>query len=774
MTTASVARGVAWSLAIGLTLAADAPAPGGRFTLSPEGLRRAYERADRLPIESRGLVFKSRVDAHWFEPARLWYRNDLKGGAREFLLVDAKAGTRAPAFDHARAAAALAKASGRTVVADRLPFDAIEFRDGGKAVEFLAGEVAWSCDLATYGLTKVEPRKAEPRPGPSPPPESSQGGPRRRPGRPDEPAGVRSPDGRWVAETRDDNVALRRSGGGDPITLSDNGAADFAYGAFAWSPDSKTLVACRIDPAEPKVTHLLESSPREGGRAKLHDRPYPLPGDKFPRHEMWLFDVEARKATKVDADPIDSHGPPRLRWSKDSARFTYEKTDRGHGRFRLIEVDAKTGKSLAIIDERSDTFVNTYNVSFLHHVEETGEILWRSERDGWAHLYLVDAVLGTVKTQITKGPWVVRGVDRVDDKAREVWFRGSGRVDNQDPYLVHHYRANFDGSGLIDLTPGDGQHEVAFSPDRAYYVDTYSRVDLPPVHELRRSADGSLVVALERADASALEASGWRPPEVFHAKGRDGRTDIWGIVHRPRDYDPSRKYPVIEDIYAGPHDSHVPKTFAAHRRGASLAELGFVVVQIDGMGTANRSKAFHDVCWHNVADAGLPDRIAWIKALAAKDPGVDLDRVGIHGTSAGGQSSTGALLFHPDFYKVAVSACGCHDNRMDKSSWNEQWMGYPVGPHYAANSNITHAGKLRGKLLLIVGEMDTNVPPESTLRLVDAFIRAKKDVDLLFLPGAGHTDGGPYGERRRRDFFVRHLHGLEPPDRNAEGEESAR
>ena len=290
---------------------------------------------------------------------------------------------------------------------------------------------------------------------------------------------------------------------------------------------------------------------------------------------------------------------------------------------------------------------------------------------------------------------------------------------------------------------------------------------MAPIHELRRSTDGSLVLAIERADITLLEATGWKPPEVFHAKGRDGATEIWGVIHRPRGFDPTKRYPVIEDIYAGPHDSFVPKSFAAHRRQAGLAELGFIVVQIDGMGTANRSKAFHDVCWHNVADAGLPDRIAWIKALAKADPTVDVSRVGIYGTSAGGQSSTGALLLHPEFYKVAVSSCGCHDNRMDKSSWNEQWMGYPVGPHYAENSNVTHAGRLRGKLLLIVGEMDTNVPPESTLRLVDALIKVRKDFELLFVPGLGHSDGGPYGERRRRDFFVKHLHGLEPPDRNA-------
>ncbi len=357
--------------------------------------------------------------------------------------------------------------------------------------------------------------------------------------------------------------------------------------------------------------------------------------------------------------------------------------------------------------------------------------------------------------------------DRIDEEKRQIWFRGSGKNADQDPYLVHHYRVNFDGTGLVALTEGDGNHRVQFSPDRKYLVDSYDRVDRAPSHELRRASDGTLVCKLEDADISELKSSGWEPPEVFVAKGRDGKTDVWGIVCRPKNLDPKKKYPVIEYIYAGPQGSFVPKTFGASRRFASLTDLGFVVVQIDGMGTANRSKAFHDVCWKDLKDAGFPDRILWHKAVANKYSWYDTGRVGIYGTSAGGQNSTGAVLFHGDFYKAAVSACGCHDNRMDKASWNEQWMGYPVGPHYAASSNVDNAHRLTGKLLLIVGEQDTNVPPESTLRVVDALIKARKDFDLLVMPGFGHSNGGAYGNRRLEDFFVRHLHGVEPPDRNA-------
>jgi dipeptidyl aminopeptidase/acylaminoacyl peptidase len=302
-------------------------------------------------------------------------------------------------------------------------------------------------------------------------------------------------------------------------------------------------------------------------------------------------------------------------------------------------------------------------------------------------------------------------------------------------------------------------------------IDTWSRVDSAPVHELRRSSDGGLVSKLEEADISELQATGWKPPEVFVAKARDGKTDIWGTINQPKDFDPSKKYPVIEQIYAGPQGSYVPKSFGGARRFASLTDLGFVVVQMDGMGTANRSKAFHDVCWKNLKDAGFPDRILWHKAVAAKYPWYDISRVGIYGTSAGGQNAAGAVLFHPEFYKAAVANSGCHDNRMDKASWNEQWMGYPVGPQYAESSNIENAGKLRGHLMLVVGEMDENVPPETTYRFVDALIKANKDFDLLTVPNGGHGAGGAYGQRRLQDFFVRHLQGTEPPNRNATSQE---
>ena len=452
-----------------------------------------------------------------------------------------------------------------------------------------------------------------------------------------------------------------------------------------------------------------------------------------------------------------------MRWERDSQRFTFLYNQRGHQILRIIAVDGETGEARTIIDEQSPTFIDYAGKQFSYTTQDTDEIIWMSERDGWNHLYLVDARTGNVKNPITQGNWVVRGVDHVDEAQRQIWFRAGGIYPEHDPYYIHYCRVNFDGSGLTLLTDGNGTHSVRFSPDRRFLVDTYSRVDMAPLVELRRAENGALICELERGDMSALLATGWQLPERFVAKGRDLTTDIFGVIWRPTTFDPNKKYPVIEDIYAGPQDSFVPKQFSPYFATQALAELGFILVQIDGMGTSNRSKAFHDVCWKNLGDAGLPDRVAWIKAAAAQYPYLDISRVGIYGGSAGGQSALGAMLAHGDFYKVCVADCGCHDNRMDKIWWNELWMGWPVGPHYEEQSNVTNAHKLSGKLLLIVGELDRNVDPASTMQVVNALIKADKDFDMLVVPGGGHGIAeSPYGARRRSDFFVRHLLGVEP------------
>jgi dipeptidyl aminopeptidase/acylaminoacyl peptidase len=846
-------------------------------------------------------VYKASIAANWFDDGtRFWYRNDLRGDGREFILVNAAKGERRRAFDHERLAKALGEAGVTSVRADRLAIDALEFDTAAGTMSFRAGGKDWRCNLESYELKPIAERRP-PRDGtraatePQDVPRASTrtgpetelrfvnrtdgavelfwldaSGERRsygvvaagaeraqhtfaghvwlavdtngrtvaafeadeRPGdavitgrdiapqsrsrRPRLPssfgAGV-SPDGKWRALVRDGNVFVRDGGdeNAKEFQLTQGGTSEIGYERPEWAPDSQTLVTMRVEPGERKEVFLIESSPRDGGRAVLHQRPYALPGDKFTSYELNLFRLDqaaapqggdsekpgigAWEGIKLDLDRVD-FGRPRVRWSRDGSTFSYTKVDRGHQRLRVVEVDARTAKSRNIVDEQTDTFIWTahtenFNIPPVTWLEKTDELIYVSEVDGWRHLFLIDPAAKPadetaepapqvahgakrlfapgLKNQITKGPWVIRGIDRIDEESRQVWFRASGMNADQDPYLVHYCRVNFDGTGLVQLTAGNGNHSIQFSPDRRHIIDTYSRVDAPPIHELRRVDDGSLVCPLEDADVSELREAGWTPPEVFSAKGRDGTTDIWGIICRPRDFDPAKKYPVIEDIYAGPQGSFVPKTFSSRGRYETLNDLGFIVVKIDGMGTANRSKAFHDVCWHNLKDAGFPDRILWMKAAAAKYPQMDLGRVGVYGGSAGGQNAAGAVLFHPDFYKVAVAGCGCHDNRMDKASWNEQWMGYPVGPQYAASSNIDNAHRLQGKLLLIVGEMDTNVPPESTMRLADALIKADKDFDLVVVPGAGHGMGGAYGQRRMHDFFVRHLLGDASPQRAAVG-----
>lgn len=724
-----------------------------------------------IPQTSRAAsIYRDRVNPQWAsDNSHFWYRNSLAGGTSEYILVNLEKGLRQAAFNQQLLASALNKAGVGEFQAGKLPMAQLQFDLKKNLVYFRAKNQHFQWHRGKNQLDKIDASAMPAKPG-----KENSGGKGTptadKKTKPYRPSRNISPDGKWRAFIKDHNLFIQPAEGGEETPLSTDGKPGNSHQAPYWSPNSNNLISFRVEPGSIGEVHLIESSPKEGGRARLQNRRYPLPGDKFTKHELNWFDVKRKIQSKPEVGIIDFRGPGLL-WTADGRYCRYQKIDRGHQRFRIIELDTFTGKHRNIIDEVTDTFIWTEHtkdlgVPLVNWLRKTKEIIHISERDGWRHLYLVDIATGKITNPITKGEFVVRYVDRIDEEKRQVWFRASGRNPGQDPYLMHYYRVNFDGTRLTALTEGNGWHDIRYSPDQRFIIDSYSRIDMAPVHELRRVSDGKLVCELEKADTSELEKEGWSPPEVFSAKGRDGKTDIWGFVCRPRDFDPGKKYPILEEMYAGPHDSYTPKQFSAGRRYSSWTDMGFVVVKMDGMGTANRSKAFHDVCWQNLKDAGFPDRILWHKAYAKSNPWYDTSRVGIYGGSAGGQSSTGALLFHPEFYKVAVSSCGCHDNRMDKSSWNEQWMGYPVGPQYAASSNIDNAHRLQGRLLLIVGELDRNVPPESTYRLVDALIRANKDFDFIMVPGGGHGGGGRHGHRRRQDFFRKHLLGIEPPNYN--------
>jgi len=691
---------------------------------------------------------------------RFWYRRTAPGG-HEFIVVDAATGAKSPAFDAVRLAAALSKATGTEYKPLRLPFTAITFTEDGTGVEFFAAEWRWRLNLSTYVCDRIPLKPGDPRPLrelPGPRVEAL-----------DHP--VASPDGKWEALIQNFNVFVREKGRKDALALSFDGTEGDHYvlSAAAWSPDSHKLAAYRVRMGQHRKIAYIESSPADQVQPKWSLVDYAKPGDTLDIPRPVLFDVATRKGTPIAPELFENpYSMSRFEWRKNSAAFTFEYNQRGHQLYRIVEVDAGTGVARAVVTETSPTFYCYYSKRYRHDVDDGKEVIWTSERDGWNHLYLYDGATGKVKNQITHGEWVVRSVAKVDDAKRQIWFSASGMHAGKDPYYQHWFRINFDGTGLMPLTAvPDATHTLAFTSDMSYLIDTYSRVDQAPVSELRRAADLNLIATLETGDVKPLQQQmHWNAPEPFVTKGRDAKTDIWGVIYRPSTFDASKSYPVLEYIYAGPHDSFVPKTFAAAHAMQAMAELGFVVVQMDGMGTSNRSKAFHDVAWKNIADAGFPDRILWHKAVAAKYPWYDLSRLGIYGHSAGGQNSLGALLFHGDFYKAAVSSAGCHDNRMDKISWNEQWMGWPLGPEYAASSNVEHASQLKGKLMLAVGEMDTNVDPASTMQVVNALIKANKVFDFLFLPGKNHGGWGDYWERKREDFFVREFLHVTPPDWN--------
>ena len=737
-----------------------------------QGLPAAYARAEGLRARYEGAAIDiAGTPSAIGQTHRFWYRKSVKGGD-QFIVVDADTQQKQPAFDHEKIARTLSAATGNTYAALKLPFNNIVFSDDGASFTAAVDGSPYRCTVADSSCRKVD---AGPRAG-------AGLGVGRRP-RNDSPR--LSPDGKWEALINNFNLAIRQAGAHKLTLLSTDGSEGNYYelSSIAWSPDSTRIAVYRVRPGYRREVHYIESSPEDQLQPKYSSLLYAKPGDVLDVDQPVLFQIGSNRQIVIDNTLFpNAYATSEFVWRKDGRAFTFEYNQRGHQVFRVIEVDGATGKARAVISEEPKTFF-TYRTAngsladsgkqFRYDVDDGKEVVWMSERDGWNHLYLYDGVTGSVKNQITKGNWVVRAVQHVDPKVRQIWFSAGGMDVGKDPYFASYYRINFDGSGLTRVTAADANHAAAFSSDMKFYVDTYSRIDMPPTVELRRTADNALLGTLERGDITELTKAGWNAPEVFVAKGRDGQTDIWGIIIRPSNFDASKKYPVIENIYAGPQGSFVPKSFFAYNQMQSQAELGFIVVQIDGMGTSNRSKAFHDVAWRDLGDAGFPDRILWHKAVAARYPWYDITRVGIYGGSAGGQNALGGLLFHPEFYKAGVAYAGCHDNRMDKIWWNEQWMGWPIGPQYSASSNVDNAYRLEGDLLLVVGELDTNVDPSSTMQVVNQLIKHNKNFDLLVVPGANHPAGrgndptAPYGDHKRFDFFVQHLLGVLPPPWNS-------
>ncbi len=717
----------------------------------------SYIRQQKLDSLLKTIPLNTRINANW-QGEYFWYVKKLTGNGQEYEYADAAKRTKGKLFNQQRLADSITRVRGKQTDPLKIDISKMFFNADRSRVTFKTDSDWLQCDLKSYKTNKTTDTLFNFY--------DSNRPLQLRAYRWDEVVKDSvSPDKKTLAFIKAGNLFVKEISTGRETKVTDDGSLANPYGEFSWSPDSKDIIAYLLDPKQIKDVYFVLSSVPGTTRGQLKSHEYAQPGDEFTSYTPYIFSLAYGRKIKVDAEKIDFFGAPALHWRKGSNRFyTYERVDRGHQRFRVIEVDVTNGKTRNIIDEKTNTFIYEQRI-YTRYLPDTHEIVWITEKDGWRHIYLVNDSTGNEKL-VTKGSWVVRDIDSVDTRKREIWFTASGMNAGEDPYFIHYYRTGFDGKNLIDLTPEKGNHLVKFSPDRRYYLDTYSQVNVAPVTNLRKTADGNLVMQVEHTDMQALLATGIKMPEVFVAKGRDSKTDIWGVIYRPTNFDSTKSYPVIENIYAGPQDSFVPKNFSPVNEMQSIAELGFIVVQMDGMGTANRSKAFHDVCWKNLSDAGLPDRILWIKAMSARYPQADTSRVGIYGTSAGGQNSAGAVLFHPEFYKVAVSSCGCHDNRIDKQWWNEQWMGYPVGPHYSEQSNITNAAKLKGNLLLMVGEADENVPPESTFRFANELIKNNKEFDLVVIPGSNHTDGGPYGRRKKRNFFVKHLLHADPPGRN--------
>jgi dipeptidyl aminopeptidase/acylaminoacyl peptidase len=744
-----------------------------------------YARAEKfMGYNTNPLVVRSGVRPNWLPDERFWYRVTTATGS-EFVLVDTAKGTRAPAFDHTRVAAALSTASGRPYTAAQLPFQEIEFSADGKSIGFQAGG-RWQCDVQGAKCT------ADPAPGPAGGGRGGRGGGRggRSGGLTPE---VLSPDKKHAAFIRDSNLWVRETATNQEHPLTTDGIKDFGYATdnagwassnrpiLLWSDDSKRIATFQQDQRGVGEMYLVDT---KVGHPTLQTWKYPLPGDEVVTTiQRVVLDLDGPRVVRLQL-PADQHRSTLcdnvtcrggewadVQWDKDGARLAFVSTSRDHKQEVLRIADATTGAVREVLEEKAPTFFESGNgrVNW-RYLPESREFLWFSERDNWGHLYLYDSETGKLKNQITTGEWNVTQLLRVDEKNRRLYFLGVGREKGRDPYFIHFYSIGFDGRNLTLLTPEDANHEVSLSPSGKYFVDSFSRPDVPPVAVLRENT-GKLIAPLERADISRLLSAGWAPPVGFTVKARDGVTDLYGLMFKPTTFDAAKKYPIVNHIYPGPQTGSVGSRSFSTARGdcQALAELGFIVVEIDGMGTPWRSKKFHEAYFGNLGDNTLPDQVTGMKQLAQRYPWIDIDRAGIYGHSGGGYATAGAMFHYPDFFKVGISEAGNHDNREYEDDWAEKWQGLlrtnaDGSTSYDNQANQLFAKNLKGHLLLAHGTMDNNVPPYNTMLVVNELIKANKDFDLLMLPNRNHGFGNePYMIRRRWDYFVRYLLGAEPP-----------
>ena len=730
-----------------------------------------YRRAEQfLAANAERLVFHNRVTPRWIAGSdRFWYRVRTGDASYRFRLADPARRSVTDAFDHVRLATALGAASGAAVRADSLPFDTIAWSARGDSLTVPIGAKRWRCSLGRWSCVEAAPPRSP------------------------EPGAAWSPDSSMRVVRVGGDLGLRRGADTTTARLTSDAEPEYDYGsmpgnstyyvsslrtgavappAVLWSPDGRRFVSYRLDQRGVGLLHLLQLVPDSVQRPRPFAFRYALPGDSVvTRASLIVFDPARGTAVPVQLPPsivlyVDPITWNEVRWSADGQRLYVMQSERGGHAFALYQVDPETGTARRLAEERNATLAEpslSLGQRDFHPLAD-GKVIWLSERDGWAHLYLVDGRTGGVIRRLTSGPWVVIRLLRVDEAAGQVYFLAAGREPGRDPYLRHLYRVSFDGTGLTLLTPEDSDHEIGFAPSGRWFVDRYSRWDRPPVTALR-SANGETRVELERADVAKLVAAGWRAPERLRLVAGDGRTEIFGNLYRPRGFDFTRRYPVIEEIYPGPQANQAYPWFQAGGNAQALAQLGFVTLQVDGRGTPYRSKAFHDYSYGRLeTGGGLEDHVAALGQLARRYPWFDTSRVGIFGHSGGGFASTRAILMYPDVYKVAVASAGNHDQRGYLAIWGESYQGMPAGANYDAQANQSLAGSLKGKLLLMTGDLDDNVHPMLTMRVADALIRANKDFDLMVIPNANHgSAGSPWFIRRRWDYFVRNLLGAEPP-----------